>query len=60
MNRAARFQQLRPDVPNVQRLRSLTINDAIKVGGYKSSEEMNADLEERAKAAGKSLSLITA
>ena len=55
-----RFQELRPDVPNVQQLRSLSINDAMNYGGYKTSEEMNADLEERAKAVGKSLSLITA
>ena len=60
MKRAARFQELRPDVPGVQRLRSLSIADAIKFGGYKSTEDMNSDLEERAKAAGKSSALITA
>jgi len=58
MNRALRFQELRPDVLDVKRMRSLSITDAVRLGGYKDSEEMNTDLVERAKAVGKAIGLI--
>lgn len=55
INRALRFQELRPDILNINQMRKLNLNQAMKLGGYKDTEEMNSDLDERAKAKGKVL-----
>ncbi|KAL9113002.1 MAG: hypothetical protein Q9227_002867 [Pyrenula ochraceoflavens] len=47
--RAWRLRTLRPDIPNVPG--TITMMQAVKIGGYKSQEEMMKDLESRERAA---------
>jgi hypothetical protein len=58
MNRALRFQELRPDILNIMSMTRLTLDEAVKLGGYKNPEDMQLDLDKRAKAAGKTLAMI--
>lgn len=58
MNRALRFQELRPDILNIMSMARLTLDEAVKLGGYKNSQQMQNDLDKRAKAAGKTLGMI--
>ena len=60
MNRALRFQELRPDILNITGMTRLTLDEALKLGGYESAEKMNVDLTQRAKAVGKNLETIKA
>ena len=58
MNRALRFQELRPDISNITNMTRLTLDEAVKLGGYENAEKMQADLDKRAKAVGKNLGMI--
>jgi hypothetical protein len=58
MNRALRFQELRPDILNIASMTRLTLDEAVKLGGYKDSQHMQVDLDKRAKAAGTTLGMI--
>jgi hypothetical protein len=58
MNRALRFQELRPDILNVTSMTRLTLDEAVKLGGYENAQKMQMDLEKRAKAVGKDLATI--
>ena len=60
MNRALRFQELRPDILNITGMTRLTLDEALKLGGYENAEKMNMDLTQRAKAVGKNLETIKA
>jgi len=60
MNRALRFQELRPDILKVKSMTQLTLDEALKLGGYENAEEMQVDLHKRAKATGKNLESIKA
>jgi len=60
MNRALRFQELRPDISNIMNMTRLTLDEAVKLGGYENADEMQTDLEKRAKATGRNLSMIKA
>ena len=58
MNRALRFQELRPDILNIMSMTRLTLDEAVKLGGYRNPKDMQLDLDKRAKAAGKTLATI--
>jgi hypothetical protein len=58
MNRALRLQELRPDILNITSMTRLTLEEAVRLGGYKDPEDMQVDLNKRAKAAGKTLAMI--
>jgi hypothetical protein len=58
MNRALRFRELRPDILNIASMTRLTLDEAVRLGGYKNSQQMQIDLDKRAKAAGKTSGLV--
>lgn len=58
MNRALRFRELRPDISNISNMTRLTVDEAVKIGGYKNPQDMQVDLDKRAQAAGKVLAMI--
>jgi len=60
LNRALRFQELRPDILNISSMTRLTLDEAVKLGGYENAEKMQMDLDKRAKAIGKNLGMIKA
>ena len=60
LNRALRFQELRPDILNITSMTRLTLDEAVKLGGYENAEKMQMDLDKRAKAIGKNLGMIKA
>ena len=60
INRALRFQELRPDILNITSMTRLTLDEALELGGYDDADKMNMDLTQRAKAAGKQLEAIKA
>jgi hypothetical protein len=55
-----RFQELRPDILNITSMTRLTLDEAVKLGGYENAEKMQMDLDKRAKAIGKNLGMIKA
>jgi hypothetical protein len=60
LNRALRFQELRPDILNITSMTRLTLDEAVKLGGYENARKMQMDLDKRAKARGKNLGMIKA
>ena len=58
LNRALRFQELRPDILDIASMTRLTLDEAVKLGGYENAEKMQMDLDKRAKAIGKNLAMI--
>lgn len=58
MNRALRLQELRPDILNIASMTRLTLDEAVKLGGYQNPKDMQLDLDKRAKALGKTLAMI--
>jgi hypothetical protein len=55
-----RLQELRPDILNITSMTRLTLDEAVKLGGYENAKKMQVDLDKRAKAIGKNLAMIKA